>query len=691
MPTVDPPAVSVQAADFKSLISNHLTALHSGLTQSCERLATERESSLLEENRQLQQENQELRLRLEIEGGLSVTTAATKQTDLPGGPTVLVQSEGNNQNETVKPLAIVPTTSGATVQKTVTNRDVAFTLCKEYLDVNFVETEMEESGACDAGFFDLWAQDGPDASKLIAKKAKSLVVDPSSARRLFWDMLGIPILSWDLITIPLGVFDMGPGGDAVMAGAGWVTLIYWSFDLPFTFLTGFYDGDGDLVMDMRRIAMTYMRGFFGLDILIILADWFSVILKLVGSSGGALENMSILRVFRITRFVRLLRLRKLKAKIQAIEDQVNSEWVLVIMNLVGKVSYILMLNHYIGCAWVFIGSQDSFDVPTRRWLTSIPYPQYDDVGLKISDSEWSYQYLTSLHWAIAQFTPGPQNIQPQNCAERLFAVFILLFGLVIFSSFIAGVTQARMALAKMTSKLDRDMWLLRKYCQQHNVSKTLTIRMKRYIDLVIVPNFHKLNPGEVVLLPKLSAHLRGQLNQELVMHDLKIHPFFEYLNGNHDSVMSRVCNNCITNMSFARGDVAFGSGQVATSMLIVKDGIMDFIAMLGPTHPEPIEKGHWVSEAVLWTKWIHQGQLQASIESTAVLVDSAKLKNELIKNGPVMGFVRTYAHDFIRRLNAMAESCPNGMPTDIHDVLSPQEHDLNMPKRLSATSFLWKS
>lgn len=358
------------------------------------------------------------------------------------------------------------------------------------------------------------------------------------------------------------------------------------------------------------------------------------------------------------------------------------------MNLICKVCVILLFTHYVGCAWAFIGSQDAFDVPARRWLTSVPYPQYDSDGVKMSDADWDYQYLTSLHWALAQFTPGPQNIQPQNCAERIFAVFVLLLGLVVFSSFIAGVTQARMQLNKMTSKLDRDLWVLRKFCQQERISRALTVRMKRYVDLVMIPNFYKLHQADVVLLPKLSEHLRAELNKELVSQILCIHPFFENMRTSHDGVMNSISNNCISSMTLASGDVAFGSGQEAHSMLLVSEGILDFIAVSADKDeaPEQVEKGCWVSEAVLWTKWIHQGQMQASVESTSMLVNSAKLRAELLRNGPVMAFVRKYGQEFVKRLNAMAGAV-GGVPSDIHNHIA-KEISIG---QVSKVAFLWKA
>merc|ERR1712157_499780 len=85
---------------------------------------------------------------------------------------------------------------------------------------------------------------------------------------------------------------------------------------------------------------------------------------------------------------------------------------------------------------------------------------------------------------------------------------------------------ARMQMGKAMNKFDREYWMLRKFCQQHNISMELRSRIKRYIDHVLVPSQSKISVGDLVLVPKLSPHLRLQLNSELFSQALSVHPFF---------------------------------------------------------------------------------------------------------------------------------------------------------------------
>merc|ERR1719183_2335198 len=133
-----------------------------------------------------------------------------------------------------------------------------------------------------------------------------------------------------------------------------------------------------------------------------------------------------------------------------------------------------------------------------------------------------------------------------------------------------------MQLNKMMSKFQRDLWLLRKYCRQHKVSHELTIRMKRYVDHVVVPKFQQMSTKDVVLLPQLSSHLRDELATELASLNLHLHPFFQELIKNK-AVMTKVCTSSINNLEFARGDVVFNAGQVGHHMFVVTDGILEYI------------------------------------------------------------------------------------------------------------------
>jgi hypothetical protein len=301
-------------ATFGSAVDGQLAAIKAGLVKECEQIATERERSLKSENDQLREEISALRVQLGL----------PKEAESP--------QKAASSNSSPAAAASNSTASGKALGRLEASAEIVTVAQIGGLSLSddFWSRKAARPGH-DHGFCQM---DDDEEEQVAAENVASryfFIVNPTGNLKLGWDVLGIPVLSWDLITIPMQVF--GIEDTDVMVIMGWVTLIFWTLDVPFCFLTGFFEKkNGDLIMDPVLIAKNYMRGMFSLDMVIIGADWLSIILEAAlggGSAPGFLQNMALLRALRITRFARLMRLRKLKAKWQTIEDNIESEWVLV--------------------------------------------------------------------------------------------------------------------------------------------------------------------------------------------------------------------------------------------------------------------------------------------------------------------------------------------------------------------------
>jgi hypothetical protein len=646
-------ADSIEEKSFSTIILDKLK----GLVDECERFSNDRYETLLNECSLLRSENEALKRKLgqpECDPKENASPVADAQNEK-----IMVKSAAEAEAEQ-SVLAEEALDEDATfapwddlMQDAVAGK---VALQEEY----WLRTAARPNH--DQAFMETGSTFHHDEDSMVP--APCCMVNPAHHLKLAWDILGIPILGWDLITIPMQVFDIGD--TPIMVAMSWVTLVYWTIDIPFTFLTGYYDDEGCLVMNRRLIAKAYIRGFFPLDFVIVAADWTGIFIGALGDGApGFLSNVGVLRMLRISRIIRLMRLRKLKAKIQTLEDNIDSEWWLVCLTLLQKILFIMALNHYIGCIFYWMGKMRIQGYET--WLTHHPYPQFGPKSITLETAPWGYKYITSVHWAITQFTPGSMHIQAQNIPERIFSIFCLLFGLVVFSSFIASVTQARMQLNKMMSKFERDLWLLRKYCRQNKVSHELTIRMKRYVDMVVVPKFHKMSVADVVLLPQLSTHLREELHTELASQNLHLHPFFQELIRNK-AVMTKVCTTAVTNLEFARGDVVFNAGQLGNHMYVVTDGVLEYIPHSKHYEIQSCKVGSFICEAVLWTQWTQQGQLQASVECSCMTMHSERFRKVLSGNALVMAFARRYAFAFLEGMNKDLKE--KGMPCDLQQNIT---------------------
>ena len=107
-----------------------------------------------------------------------------------------------------------------------------------------------------------------------------------------------------------------------------------------------------------------------------------------------------------------------------------------------------------------------------------------------------YVLLCLLHWSISQFTPCPINIHPQNKYERLYAVIMLFFGLVLFATLLGNVT----ALVNASRKKNYEEMLaqhnLTEFLAINNVPFALALRIQRFTRFAVRGALHRRGPVE---------------------------------------------------------------------------------------------------------------------------------------------------------------------------------------------------
>lgn len=488
-----------------------------------------------------------------------------------------------------------------------------------------------------------------------------LVVSPSARTRLAWEMCGIPVLAYDLILIPMQVFELPPSSFTNIMALS--TLLYWSCDLLASFFVGYYTHQGKLVMSHRQIVRHYLYTSFWLDIFVVSIDW---LLLAAGSITSTLfETMGIarigklLRILRIFRVLRLLRLRKLRRIIHDIQDRVDSEYLAVVLNICKNLLCIIAASHFVACLWYWVGTRDISGYSS--WVVSY--------GLQ-HGHQWQYKYWTSLHWAVCQFTPGSMNVQPQNVPERAFSVGMLLCAMLVFSMFVSSLTNSMMTLQTLGSKNTRQLWLLRKLFRQNAVSRDLSMRIMRYVNVVLLPQQERVQHNDIGILGLLSMPLRVELQTELHMPSLTIHPFFEWFSRRSLPVMRRLCCVAVKRTSLSRGDMLFGVGQKASEMFFPVSGQLIYTPKREGYAQVPVSKGLWCCEAVLWCPWVHHGIMRAKIESELIALNALKFREVVTDHYIDMSYAQSYGLAFVQALNEAVKAADTTGSGHVSDLSS---------------------
>uniref|UniRef100_A0A7S4UBR6 Cyclic nucleotide-binding domain-containing protein n=1 Tax=Alexandrium monilatum TaxID=311494 RepID=A0A7S4UBR6_9DINO len=490
---------------------------------------------------------------------------------------------------------------------------------------------------------------------------------PGSPGRLAWDLVGGILILFDLFAIPLEAFD--PPRSDFLDVMDWFTLLFWTVNMPIALQVGFVR-NGVTIMDFRLIVIHYLRTWFIIDLIVVLPDWILMMASMGkedSQDGGS--AVKLLRTLRLFRMVRMLRMLKLKSIMRSLQELIESEYISILTNIMKMIVLLLVINHYISCIWYMIGNSHTGD---DTWI----------IQHNFHNSDWGYKYLTAFHWAITQFTPSSMHVQPQNSVERAFAILVVVFALVCFSYVVGSITGSLTQLRTMQDETYRQFWIVRRYLKHNRVPQTLCTRIERYLENAWASQRQTLHLKQSKLFSLLSEQLQSELQYEIALPFLRVHPLFSDLSTVSEATMRRVAYAATQRKLLAQGDHLFFPGEIATHMYILVSGRMQYSMTNNASQTQLPAETHildraedFISEPVLWTpQWVHLGDLTSLIDTEVVVVDPKKFKDIIHKNSPALIMAIDYGKKYLNRLNAMDEA-------ELSDILP----ELKRPSRRPTT------
>jgi len=465
------------------------------------------------------------------------------------------------------------------------------------------------------------------------------VIMPTSTFRLLWDIAGLFLICYDMLAIP---FDQSfqPEPSTFTDVMDWFTLIFWSFDMIQGFFLGYY-ADGHVVTDNWQIVRNYLKTWFMVDVIVVFPEWGAKFLPVSDDAAEAGGLGKFAKIARIARILRMLRLLKMKKLMETLMDRIESEYSFILFNLIHMLSFVLVLNHVIACVWYLIGRLTR-SAGLTNWIDSYQDP----------DEDIAFQYATSLHWSLTQFTPASMDISARNLVERIFSVMVLMFAMMVFSSVVANITASMTALRNLEGDHKRQFWRLRRYLRQRNIHKSLSSRILKFLEHRSAIQGKLVQRDKIPILSALSEPLQSELSYEMHSHSLGDHPFFEELKRAMPVVMHQLCRLALGLMVEAMEDFAFNAGDEAKKMYFVKSGELDYVTLIGEK-TTTIRQKDWLVEHVLFTPWRHKGCLQAATESELVSVDPKQFMMVMSVHPRPWQFAVSYAREFVGFLNAL--------------------------------------
>ena len=431
------------------------------------------------------------------------------------------------------------------------------------------------------------------------------VCHPSANVRIAWDLFGALLIAYDAVYLP---FDAAfqPKPNLVILGMDWLTMLFWTFDIAVGFLTGFIR-KGEVVMNPSQIALHYISTWFIIDAAVVGFDWFSTIQSSTSEVG---DFGRIFRTLRTVRMLRLLRLWKLKRVLADMQDMIDSEYLYTLASLGKLLGFILIINHLIACVW-FSVSVAMRESGTASWVAEH----------NMSNKGVGWQYATSLHWTLTQFTPASMEVFPENVTERAMAVVVLIFSLVAFSSFLASISASMTALRNQSQETTKQFWILRRFLKQEQIAKPVVGKVLKYVEHCHAQQIVRIQPENVMLLTMLSVGLREELHYELTYTKMVSHPLIRILVAEQEMFMVKICTAATSTRTMAPTETLFHPGEAAHHMYFMVHGDLAYILQDESPISPPISKGEALAEAALWLPWFHSGTSFAQIASEVLVMD----------------------------------------------------------------------
>lgn len=451
-----------------------------------------------------------------------------------------------------------------------------------------------------------------------------LPLNPFSNRRMIWDLVGLIFVIYDIVMMPFVqmVLQQPSSFDNVVS---LVSNIFWSLDIVLTFLTAAVQQD-KIVTDWAGIAQRYARSWLFLDLLMVLPEWVCMALD----SGRA--GFALLRILKMFRAMRLLRMIKMESVLRRQLKRVNSESLLHVIQLLKLIFAFLMLNHLIACSWYFIGHTMA-DGWLEMWVVAK------------SSSSIGEAYLLALHWSITQFH-GSMNLVPGNAQERLFAVVVLIIGMLTFSIFLSVITNILFSIRQVRRQVNEQQSRLRSYFTRHKVSMQMMLCVKAHFRLD--KDFGKACLEDKELLQALPEQLARSLVFEVHQPIIGKHWLFKWLRDMHCTALRDICYCAFTAVPALKGLTIFEHMDACTQMLFVDSGMLRYIVVMQQqkqkqrtsVSPNGLLKrsdagieicaSQWICEPALWVKaWHSRGKLLAMANSVLLCLEGSRFAQVL--------------------------------------------------------------
>ena len=355
-------------------------------------------------------------------------------------------------------------------------------------------------------------QDLPRTRYLPENKDVKWILFPDDKFLDYWNILIAFLLLYTATVIPFRIALEPVDSTSFIVWDTIVDCLYF-IDTVFNCVLAYYDSQGVLVTENKKILKSYIKGWFFIDLSSCIP--IQLIIDSNGSFSKVIRIGSVPRLYRLIKMAKLIRMIKIiKARSQMLKYisklyRVDAG----VERLIWFLITFLVMIHILACLWIFIGEY-YFDNTPFNWITESGLQDLDEFEL----------YINGLYWCITTLsTVGYGDIHPYNTSERLYATCVMVIGIFIYSYIIGSLTNLLSSIDSRKAKLTKKLEILDNLTQEYGFNQAFYRKLTTALEYQHLNNKQELTD----LLEDIPVNLSTQLLVLIYQKILESNAFFE--------------------------------------------------------------------------------------------------------------------------------------------------------------------
>ena len=191
------------------------------------------------------------------------------------------------------------------------------------------------------------------------------IISPEGSFHRVWDIILVFLLTYTAIFVPykIAFYDIDPFAVAVVDYG--VDILFFT-DVIVNFITSIeYPIRQTVVRDPKRIASSYLQGWFVLDLTVCIP--FDLVFGMLDPmdandvDNSAVENRKLIKLARLYRLIRIFRILKIFKMNSGIANYIESFQIGAgAIRMAKLIGFTLFLIHIFSCVWFYTSKADGF-------------------------------------------------------------------------------------------------------------------------------------------------------------------------------------------------------------------------------------------------------------------------------------------------------------------------------------------